>query len=127
MDKQILLAYTISNQNVKRYTHPIQTNFGAVDMSKPGYYHVTYGTSNNGKTVEATFTVVAMADRTTIANGGFENGNVAGWAHTVGLARRIWLSDDGSDLRIAPVEALNSLHGEVQIRSIYLARMKPIF
>lgn len=57
----------------------ITSGFEAVDMSKPGYYHVTYGTTYNGKTVEATFTVVAMADRTTIANGGFESGNLAGW------------------------------------------------
>lgn len=39
----------------------------------------------------------------------------SGWAHTAGLARRIWLSEDGSDLMIAPIEALNSLHGEVLI------------
>ncbi|MBQ6756002.1 MAG: GH32 C-terminal domain-containing protein [Oscillospiraceae bacterium] len=39
----------------------------------------------------------------------------SGWAHTVGLARRIWLSDDGSDLCIAPIEALHSLEEEVLI------------
>ena len=30
----------------------------------------------------------------------------AGWAHTVGLAREIYLTDDGSDLGIRPVKAL---------------------
>ncbi len=57
----------------------ITEGFDAVDMSNPGYYHVTYGTSYEDKTVEATFTVVAMADRNSIANGGFEAGNLAGW------------------------------------------------
>lgn len=57
----------------------ITEGFDAVDMSAPGYYHVTYGTSYEGKTIEATFTVVAMADRNSVANGGFEAGNLAGW------------------------------------------------
>lgn len=57
----------------------ITEGFDAVDMSAPGYYHVTYGTSYEGKTIEATFTVVAMADRNSVANGGFESGNLAGW------------------------------------------------
>lgn len=39
----------------------------------------------------------------------------SGWAHTAGLARRIWLSDDGTDLMLSPIEALNRLHGEVLI------------
>ena len=39
----------------------------------------------------------------------------SGWAHTVGLARRIWLNDEGTDLCIAPIEALHSLEGEVLI------------
>ncbi len=57
----------------------ITDGFDAVDMSQPGYYHVTYGTSYEGKTIEATFTVVAMADRNSVANPGFEAGNLAGW------------------------------------------------
>lgn len=57
----------------------ITQGFEAVDMSVPGYYHVTYGTSYEGKSIEATFTVVAMADRNSVANGGFESGNLAGW------------------------------------------------
>ncbi len=32
----------------------------------------------------------------------------AGWAHTVGLAREIYLTDDGSDLGIRPVKALEN-------------------
>jgi len=57
----------------------ITEGFDAVDMSVPGYYHVTYAATYEDKTAEATFTVVAMADNTTIANGGFESGNLAGW------------------------------------------------
>lgn len=53
--------------------------FEAFDMSKPGYYYVTYGTTYQGKTVEAAFTVVAMENRNSVANGGFEAGNLAGW------------------------------------------------
>ena len=41
---------------------------------------------------------------------GAEEG-VAGWAHCVGLARRIWLSDDGTDVKMAPIEALQTLEG----------------
>ena len=57
----------------------ITEGFDAVDMTVPGYYHVTYAASYEGAVAEATFTVVAMADRNTIANGGFESGNLAGW------------------------------------------------
>ena len=51
----------------------------AYDMSEPGFYTVTYGASFEGKTAEASFTVVAMDDNKQIANGGFESGNLAGW------------------------------------------------
>ncbi len=33
----------------------------------------------------------------------------SGWAHTVGLARKLWLNDDGTDLMMAPIDALNDL------------------
>ena len=39
----------------------------------------------------------------------------SGWAHTVGLARRIWLNDEGTDLCIEPVEALHTLEDQVWI------------
>lgn len=39
----------------------------------------------------------------------------SGWAHTVGLARRIWLNDDGTDLMIEPIEALHTLEESVLI------------
>lgn len=39
----------------------------------------------------------------------------SGWAHTVGLARRIWLNDDGSDLKMEPIEALHTLEGKVYV------------
>ena len=56
----------------------------AVDMSEPGFYTVTYGAEFEGKTAETSFTVVAMADHSTIANGGFESGNLAGWTNDSG-------------------------------------------
>ena len=55
------------------------SGFSSFNMSQPGYYQVTYGATYEGKTAEATFTVVAMADRNSVANGGFEAGNLAGW------------------------------------------------
>ncbi len=39
----------------------------------------------------------------------------SGWAHTVGLARRIWLNDDGTDLMMSPIDALRDLEEEVLI------------
>ena len=39
----------------------------------------------------------------------------SGWAHTVGLARRIWLNDEGTDLMMEPIEALHSLEDKVWI------------
>lgn len=57
----------------------IADGFDAVDMSAPGCYNVTYTASYEDAAVEATFTVVALADHRTIANGGFESGNLAGW------------------------------------------------
>lgn len=39
----------------------------------------------------------------------------SGWAHTVGLARRVWLNEDGTDVMIAPVEALTSLEEKVLV------------
>lgn len=53
--------------------------FDAFDMSQPGCYTVNYAASYNDKTAEASFTVIAMDGNTTIANGGFESGNLAGW------------------------------------------------
>ena len=42
------------------------------------------------------------------------------WAHTVGLARRVWLSDDGTDVMMAPVEALKDLEEEVLLNETNL-------
>ncbi len=39
----------------------------------------------------------------------------SGWAHTVGLARRIWLNDEGTDLCISPIDALHKLEDQVLI------------
>ena len=39
----------------------------------------------------------------------------AGWAHNVGLARRLYLSEDGTDLCIAPIDAINLLEEEVLV------------
>ena len=41
----------------------------------------------------------------------------SGWAHNVGLARRIWLSDDGTDLMNAPITAVADLEEEVLIEA----------
>lgn len=43
---------------------------------------------------------------------GAEEG-AAGWAHCVGLAREIWLNEDGSDLCVRPIEGLNTLEEEI--------------
>ncbi len=39
----------------------------------------------------------------------------SGWAHTVGLARKIWLTDDGTDVCIAPIDAVDTLEEEVLV------------
>lgn len=39
----------------------------------------------------------------------------SGWAHTAGLTRKIWLKDDGSDLMIAPIDAIETLETEVLV------------
>lgn len=57
----------------------ITEGFNSFDMSQPGAYQVTYGATYEDKTVEASFTVIAMADHNNVANGGFESGNLAGW------------------------------------------------
>ncbi len=44
----------------------------------------------------------------------------SGWAHTVGLARRIWLNDEGTDLMMEPIEALQGLEKEVLINETNL-------
>lgn len=36
----------------------------------------------------------------------------SGWAHNVGLARNIWLNDDGSDLMISPIDNLKNIQGK---------------
>ncbi len=39
----------------------------------------------------------------------------SGWAHTVGLARKLWLNDDGTDMMISPIDTLHELEEEVLI------------
>ena len=43
---------------------------------------------------------------------GAEEG-AAGWAHCVGLPRRIWLNDEGTDVMMSPSDALHGLEGQV--------------
>jgi sucrose-6-phosphate hydrolase SacC (GH32 family) len=43
---------------------------------------------------------------------GAEEG-AAGWAHCVGLTRKIWLNDEGTDLKMSPIDALHTLENEV--------------
>ncbi len=45
---------------------------------------------------------------------GAEQGS-AGWAHGVGLTRKLWLNEDGTDVKIAPIDALHSQEGEVLV------------
>ncbi len=74
---------TVSGIAVTKVTAPdgseIAGPFDAVDMSAPGAYEVTYGVSYEDKSLESSFTVIAMADHNSVANGGFESGNLAGW------------------------------------------------
>ena len=44
----------------------------------------------------------------------------SGWAHTCGIARTIRLTDDGSDLMMAPIEALETLETEVLLNETNL-------
>lgn len=37
----------------------------------------------------------------------------AGWAHGVGLTRKIWLNDEGTDVKMSPIDALQSWQGDV--------------
>ncbi len=39
----------------------------------------------------------------------------SGWANCVGFARRIWLNDEGTDVKIAPVEALENYEKETLV------------
>ena len=56
------------------------TDIAVTKVAGPdGAYTVTYAASYEGKTAETAFTVIAMADRNSVANGGFESGNLAGW------------------------------------------------
>ncbi len=45
----------------------------------------------------------------------------SGWAHTVGLARRIWLNDEGTDLCLEPIEGLNTLEDKVWVSKTELS------
>lgn len=51
-----------------------------------------------------------MQDQRSAAEEGF-----SGWAHTVGLARHIWLNDEGTDLCMEPTDALRNLEKDVLI------------
>lgn len=53
---------------------------------------------------------------------GAEEG-AAGWAHCVGLTRKIWLNEEGTDVKLAPLERIESLQGEplIQDDSLNLA------
>lgn len=40
---------------------------------------------------------------------------VSGWANCVGFARRVWLNDEGTDVKLAPVEALEKYESETLV------------
>lgn len=39
----------------------------------------------------------------------------AGWAHGVGLTRKLWLNEDGTDVKMSPIDALHDIEGEVLV------------
>jgi sucrose-6-phosphate hydrolase SacC (GH32 family) len=45
---------------------------------------------------------------------GAEEG-AAGWAHCVGLTRKIWLNDEGTDLKMSPIDAIQTLQEDVLV------------
>lgn len=45
----------------------------------------------------------------------------AGWAHTVGLARKLWLNEEGTDLNMCPIDALHDLETSVLINETQLS------
>lgn len=47
---------------------------------------------------------------------GAEEG-AAGWAHCVGLTRNIWLNDEGTDLKVAPIDELSDQEGETLVEA----------
>ena len=51
--------------------------------------------------------------------GALEQG-VSGWAHTCGIARKIRLADDGTDLMMMPIDAVASLETEVFVNETNL-------
>ena len=55
--------------------------------------------------------------------GALEQGT-SGWAHTCGIARKIRLTDDGSDLMMSPIDALTTLETEVFINETNLTLEK---
>ena len=50
---------------------------------------------------------------------------LAGWAHCAGLTRNIWLSEDGTDVRVGPDPRLYSLLGE-ELLSLEKAEIKAV-
>ena len=51
--------------------------------------------------------------------GALEQGT-SGWAHTCGIARKIRLTDDGTDLMMSPIDALTTLETEVLVNETNL-------
>ncbi len=74
---------TVTDIAITKVTGPdgaeIASGFDAADLSAPGAYTVSYAATYEDKTAESSFTVIAMADHNSVANGGFESGNLAGW------------------------------------------------
>lgn len=77
------------------------TGFDAFSVEEEGYYHVTYGTTHEGKDIESSFTIIASNDETQVLNGGFEAGNLSGWE----VLTDIWQVQDGKYLGVISAES----------------------
>ena len=70
---------TISVVKVEKGTTVYTTGFDAFDLSEDGKYTVTYEAEYNGKVTSAQLTLLVHSDEHSVANGGFETGDLTGW------------------------------------------------
>ncbi len=67
-------------KGVSKNGEALTGDFKAFDLSAPGFYTITYAIDKGDRgSLESSLTIEAMADDKSIANGGFEAGNLTGW------------------------------------------------